>query len=272
MILTVRRWLVALILAAAGCALLAPPALAGGPAEKPAEPSSGGPRWFDLYRQAIVHAELEEWGGVEKKIQESLQLNPRPQRNVRIYGMWHASYIPYFYLGLAKYRQGLYPEALSNFQKEEAAGVVQHDPVAYLKMDKIMAAIRSGKKTSGPPAPAASHTQDSPPPGAAGTGGSDSDSLIQGLQSFFQSEYDRSIAAFQEALKGGRADDLTLHLYLGMAYTGKASADPDHRAIWENLAFLEFQRVHQMDPEYRLASGIFSEEMMGLFTRSGDQP
>jgi tetratricopeptide (TPR) repeat protein len=234
--------------------------------------SSSGPQWFEHYRQAVVHAELEEWEGVEKKIQESLQLNPRPQRNVRIYGMWHASYIPYFYLGLAKYRQGLYPEALSNFQKEEAAGVVQHDPVAYLKMSKIMAAIRSGKKASGPPAPAASHTQGSPPPGAAGTGGSDSDSLIQGLQSFFQSEYDRSIAAFQEALKGGRADDLTLHLYLGMAYTGKASADPDHRAIWENLAFLEFQRVHQMDPEYRLASGIFSEEMMGLFTRAGGQP
>ena len=72
----------------------------------------------------------------------------------------------------------------------------------------------------------------------------------------------------REALKAGRGDDLTLHLYLGMAYSGKATADPGHGQIWENLAFLEFQRVQELDPAYRLASGIFSEKMMGLFDRA----
>ena len=147
--------------------------------------------------------------------------------------------------------------------------MVQHDPVAYLKMRRIMKKIRSGKEATGTPA---SGMERASGPAAVDHAGTGSDRLIDGLQSFFQNDYDGSIATFQEALKEGRADDLTIHLYLGMAYAGKASADPEHHTIWENLAFLEFQRVHQMDPDYRLASGIFSEQMMGLFDRAVGRP
>ncbi len=242
--------------------------LSGAAAATPEEPSAGGPPWFEAYRQAVVHADLEEWGAVEESIRTAIALNPRPQRNVRIYGMWHTSYTPWFYLGLSEYRQGRYEEAMISFRKEEEAGVIQHDPVAYLRMRKLIA---SGQ--AGPPPPP---SQPSPKPVGAPDAAprslpasAEPGPVIAGLQAFFRGDYDGSIADFQEAMKQGKGSDLTLHLYLGMAYAGKASSDKGHRTIWENLAYLEFQRVHELDPGYRLSPGIFSEEMMDLFDRAG---
>ncbi len=244
-------------------------ALAGPAASaSPDDPPSGGPAWLEAYRQAVVHAELEEWGEVEESIRTAIDLNPKPQRNVRIYGMWHTSYTPYYYLGLSEYRRGRYEQAMGSFRKEEEAGVIQHDPVAYLKMTKLLASAHTGPPP--PPAPASSRAPAAaraapaePPKAPEGPG-----PVIEGLQTFFKSDYDGSIASFQEAVKTGKGSDLTLHLYLGMAYAGKASADRERRTIWENLAFLEFQRVHELDPGYRLSPGVFSEEMMGLFDRA----
>ncbi len=240
----------------------------GSAAPPPEDPSAGGPAWFEAYRQAVVHAELEEWGVVEESIRAAIALNPRPQRNVRIYGMWHTSYTPWFYLGLSEYRQGRYEQAMSSFRKEEEAGVIQHDPVAYLRMRKLIA---SGQ--AGPPPPPSQSSQKAAETREVATGSQAAQDgpgpVIAGLQSFFRGDYDGSIAAFQGAMKQGKGSDLTLHLYLGMAYAGKASSDKAHRTIWENLAFLEFQRVHELDPGYRLSPGIFSEEMMDLFERAG---
>lgn len=227
----------------------------------------GGPQWFESYRQAVIHAELEEWEAVERFVREALGANPTPRRNVRIYGMWHTSYTPFFHLGLAQYRQGRYDEAMKSFRREAAAGVIQHDPVAWLKMKKLMASARGG-----PPPPPGEVAPASAPEPASVPPAESPDGVIRGLEAFFKSDYDRSIAAFQEALKGWQGSeggDLTLHLYLGMAYAGKASASPGQEKIWENLAYMEFQRVHRMDPGYRLSPGIFSEDMMALFESAG---
>lgn len=223
---------------------------------------TGGPGWFEAYRQAVVHAELEEWDMVEDYAEEALRANPTPQRSVRIYGMWHTSYIPYYYLGLAQYRQGRYGEAMKSFRKEEQAGAIRHDPVAWIKMKKLMSS--AGKDAPAPPSGAAAG---SPPPTSASPEAGDG--VIVGLEAFFKHDYDGSIAAFQEAMKDARSEDLTLHLYLGMAYAGKAKANPEQKTIWENLAFMEFQQVHRMDPGYTLSPGIFSEDMMALFEASG---
>ena len=250
--------LVAVLLAAVPGSLSAasPP-----PAKGDTAPESG---WFDHYRRAGVHSELEDWSAVESSIQKAIAINPRSQRNVRIYGMWHASYMPYFFLGLAEYRQGRYQAAMGSFRKEEKAGVIQHDPVAWLKMQRLISSAHAGPK----PPPGAS-TSPSATGAASAPASPGPDGVIAGLEAFFKSDYEGSIAAFQEAMKVGRDDDLTLHLYLGMAYAGKASSEPDGGKIWENLAFLEFQRVHALDPGYRLSSGIFSEEMMALFEGAG---
>jgi len=222
----------------------------------------GSPAWYEDYQRAVADAELESWSGVEAKIGQALKANPKSERNVRTYGMWHASYIPYYYLGMAQYHTGKTAEAMKSFQKEEAAGVVQHDPVAYLKLRKMMDAIASGS-----PSPAASAAA-SAPVAAGKAPAAKGDALVGGLQAFFQGDYDRSISSFQEEMKRTSGDDLTLHLYLGMAYAGKASEQAAQKEIWRNLAFLEFQRVHAIDPSYTLASGIFSEEMVVLFNQA----
>src|SRR5262245_41588186 len=118
----------------------------GDPSPAPAALSS--PPWYETYRKAVADAELEEWAAVESKINQAIKINPRSERNVRTYGMWHASYIPYFYLGLAEFHLGRPAEALKYLDREEAAGVVQHDPVAYLKLRKIAASIKSGPPPS----------------------------------------------------------------------------------------------------------------------------
>jgi len=245
-------------------ALAASEAAAQGQAA-PTTPAS--PPWYEAYQRAVADAELENWEGVTTKIDQALKLKAKSERNVRTYGMWHNSYIPYYYLGLAEYHLGKGAEALKNFQREEAAGIVQHDPIAYLKLRKISDAIQSGQKPI--PAGASTPAAAAPAParGAAAPAGK-SDALVGGLQAFFQGDYDRSISLFQEEMKRTSGDDLTLHLYLGMAYAGKASEQPGQKEIWRNLAFLEFQRVHAIDPGYTLASGIFSEEMVVLFNQA----
>ena len=240
------------------------------PIPQSAPTTPGSPPWYEAYQRAVADAELENWEGVEVKIDQALKLNAKSERNVRTYGMWHASYIPYYYLGMAQYHMGKGAEALKSLQKEEAAGVVQHDPVAYLKLRKISDAIEAGPK--GPPVAAATATTAPPPPAAAGkpatTASTKADALVGGLQAFFQGNYDKSISLFQEEMKRTTTDDLTLHLYLGMAYAGKASEQPKQKDIWRNLAILEFQRVHALDATYTLASGVFSEEMVVLFNEA----
>jgi tetratricopeptide (TPR) repeat protein len=222
-------------------------------------PSAETPDWFELYRRAVAGAELESWEEVEATVRRAIRLNPKPARNVRTYGMWHASYIPYYYLGLAQYRLGRHEEALRNFAKEEAAGAVQHDPIAYLKLKKIVASIKVDPARAPDPA--------GPAPQAAA--GPSEDGVMDGLQAFFRGDYDQSIASFQETMKRSPEDDLTLHLYLGMAYAGKASEESAQRQLWRNMAFLEFQRVHAIDPDYVLAPGVFSDEMVKLFKGAG---
>jgi tetratricopeptide (TPR) repeat protein len=239
---------------------------AQGEASTPAAGVDSQP-WYEQYRKAVADSELENWEGVVAKIEEALKTNTKSERSVRTYGMWHASYIPYYYLGLAQYHLGRKTEAMKNLEKEEAAGVVQHDPVAYLKLRKTVAAIKAGTgagPTGATPSagPGAGPSATPKPPAAA------ADHLVEGLQSFFQGDYDKSVAAFQEELKRSTKDDLTLHLYLGMAYAGKASEQASQKAIWTNLAILEFQQVHALDPNYALASGVFSEVMVQLFNEA----
>jgi tetratricopeptide (TPR) repeat protein len=220
--------------------------------------------WYETYRKAVADAELEEWTGVESKIAQAIKANPKSERNVRTYGMWHASYIPYFYLGLAEYHLGRPAEALKNLDREEAAGVVQHDPVAYLKLRKIAASIKSG--SGAPPSPASTSGAPAPAKSAqTSAAAAPADKLVGGLQAFFQGNYDKSIALFQDEMKRTSREDLTLHLYLGMAYAGKASESPKDASVWRNLAFFSFQKVNEIDPNYALASGVFSEDMVSLF-------
>jgi tetratricopeptide (TPR) repeat protein len=256
----------ALLLLAALATAAGPAAGAQGGAPAPAGPAA--PPWYEQYRKAVADAELENWEGVVAKIELALKTNARSERNVRTYGMWHASYIPYYYLGLAQYHLGRRADSLKNLEREEAAGVVQHDPVAFLKLNKIAAAIRSGAGGgAAAPGPGAGPSAPAPPgSGPAGKPSSQSaDALVQGLQAFFQGDYDSSIAAFQEEMKRSAREDLTLHLYLGMAYAGKAADDGPQRPLWRNLAVLEFKQVHALDPNYALASGVFSEDMVQLF-------
>lgn len=228
------------------------------------ETQADAPKWYESYRLAVAEAELENWEGVETRIRGAIAAKPDSQRNVRTYGMWHASYIPYYYLGLAQHRMGRDDEALRSFEREEAAGVVQHDPVAYLKLKKMTTRIREGASSPRPATAAAA-----PPTTAASRSG---DGLMEGLQAFFQGDYDRSIAAFQEALKAAPPEDLTLHLYLGMAYAGKSAQDAGNADLWRNMAFLEFRQVHAIDPGYELSAGIFSDRMVGLFEEAGREP
>lgn len=237
--------------------------LASFPATRAAE------EWSELYRSAVANADLEDWAGVEARIHEVLKLKPESDRSVRLYGMWHASYMPYYYLGLAQYHQGRTKEALASFEREEAAGVVQHDPVAYVKLTKLKMQI-TGRPAAAPPPAGAAAGAAKPAPGRAPAAAKDP--VFDGLEFFFEGDYDKSIASFQESLKTSKSDDLTLHLYLGMAYAGKSSVDKAQETIWRNMAILEFQRVHQLDPGYTLSSGVFSETMVQLFKDAGKKP
>jgi tetratricopeptide (TPR) repeat protein len=109
-----------------------PPKPAGVPAavktetpEVAAPVATGGLPWYVNYETGLAYIESGDWLNAIENLKLALGANGIPRRYARTYGMWFITYIPYYYLGLAYYNQGMWQLAANYFETAERLGEVK---------------------------------------------------------------------------------------------------------------------------------------------------
>jgi tetratricopeptide (TPR) repeat protein len=109
-----------------------PPKSAKGPAPAKTEApdvsapvSAGGLPWYVNYETGLAYIESGDWLNAIENLKLALGANGIPRRYARTYGMWFITYIPYYYLGLAYYNQGMWQIAANYFETAERLGEVK---------------------------------------------------------------------------------------------------------------------------------------------------
>ena len=91
----------------------------------PATVSGGGVPWYVNYETGLAYIESGDWLNAIENLKLALGSNGIPRRYARTYGMWFITYIPYYYLGLAYYNQGMWQLAANYFETAERLGEVR---------------------------------------------------------------------------------------------------------------------------------------------------
>ncbi len=105
---------------------VAPPAVTVNP-EPPeigSAVSPGGLPWYVSYETGLAYIESGDWLNAIENLKTALSVNGIPRRYARTYGMWFITYIPYYYLGIAYYNQGMWQLAVNYFETAERLGEV----------------------------------------------------------------------------------------------------------------------------------------------------
>ena len=112
-------------LAGEGAAAATPAAVAGPePPDIGIPASPGGLPWYVSYETALAYIESGDWLNATENLKTALSVNGIPRRYARTYGMWFITYIPYYYLGVAYYNQGMWQLAVNYFETAERLGEV----------------------------------------------------------------------------------------------------------------------------------------------------
>jgi len=103
----------------------APAAVSPETPEIPAAASAGGAPWYVNYETGLAYIESGDWLNAIENLKLALASNGIPRRYARTYGMWFITYIPYYYLGVAYYNQGMWQLAVNYFETAERLGEVK---------------------------------------------------------------------------------------------------------------------------------------------------
>lgn len=108
--------------------LSAPPSLvlALGLALAVLSPASGYADYKDTYLEGLKAVEAQNWGAAARAMQEAVAEEPRESERIRFYGMRFDSYVPHYYLGVARSQLGDCEGALRAFEVSTGQGVIQN--------------------------------------------------------------------------------------------------------------------------------------------------
>jgi tetratricopeptide (TPR) repeat protein len=87
--------------------------------------SAGGVPWYVNYETGLAYIESGDWLKAIENLKLALAAKGLPSRYARTYGMWFVTYVPYYYLGLAYFNQGLWQFAVNYFETAERLGEVR---------------------------------------------------------------------------------------------------------------------------------------------------
>ncbi len=82
---------------------------------------------FLTYRRAMRAVSVRDWPRAEQLMREALGHKVVEGGSVHLEGMRYTRYLPRYHLGLALYKQGRIDEALREWERSEAGGVIQDD-------------------------------------------------------------------------------------------------------------------------------------------------
>jgi tetratricopeptide (TPR) repeat protein len=94
-------------------------------------------KWYNNYENAKRAVEEQNWSEAIMYLQEALIDKPEPSLEAKTTGLRFIKYTPYYYLGLAYYKQEKYKEAAAAFKKSQDFGVVKNIPELYSSLEKM---------------------------------------------------------------------------------------------------------------------------------------
>jgi tetratricopeptide (TPR) repeat protein len=77
------------------------------------------------YETGLAYIESGDWLNAIENLKLALGAKGIPRRYARTYGMWFITYVPYYYLGVAYYNQGMWQVAVNYFETSERLGEVK---------------------------------------------------------------------------------------------------------------------------------------------------
>ena len=87
-------------------------------------PAQADDKWYELYQSALKAIAGHKWADAEKKLKGALETGPPSGRQVRMYGVRFIDYLPEYQLGIVYFNQQRYADALEQFAKVQASGLV----------------------------------------------------------------------------------------------------------------------------------------------------
>lgn len=274
----------------------------------PLEPKeSNNLPWYVSYETALAYEESGDWLNAVENLKHSLAAKSIPKEYARTYGLWFISYLPYYYLGVAYYNQGLWRSAVEYFETSERFGEIKHFEQEYGKLTTMLAdaKTRSSARMS---APSEEQKQ------------LVNAEITWAVKLFNEENYVEAEKKFNNVLKldpynsvaknyvlriaektappaegsandfmagvhslfRGKYDesivlfnsaghsmsgDADFHAYLGAAYAEKYLSSNKNDASALKNARAEFQRAKELDSDYRMDKRIFSEGVVTLFQK-----
>jgi tetratricopeptide (TPR) repeat protein len=150
--------------------------------------SGGGLPWYVNYESGLAYIESGDWLNAIENLKLALAANGIPRRYARTYGMWFITYIPYYYLGVAYYNQGMWQVATNYFETAERLGEVKDLEPESSTLKSFLDEAR--RKSAGAKKPAVSEELK----GAVNT------RIADAVRLFNQEEYAKAESVFRSVL------------------------------------------------------------------------
>jgi hypothetical protein len=90
---------------------------------------------FYVYKKAMRAVSIRSWAEAEELMRQAIAQKSTGGGSVHLEGMRYTRYLPHYHLGLALLKQGNYSDAIREFDRSEAQGVIQDDK-RYTKLKR----------------------------------------------------------------------------------------------------------------------------------------
>jgi hypothetical protein len=243
-----------------------------GPADGAPDVNSGNAPWYVSYETGLAYVEAGDWLNSVENLKHALAVKGIPRSYARTYGLWYVSYLPYYYLGLSYYNQGLWPLAIEYLETSERFGEVKGFPTEYENLQHMLAEAKTkgtqsrGKLSSG-------ELKDLM-----------NAELTRAVKLFNEESVTEAKTLFLRVLRldpynsvakqylsriqdgdGNATESAAYHAYLGAAYAEQYLHDKKKNNTALVSANTEFRRARKIDPAYTLDPHAFSAEVLQIF-------
>jgi tetratricopeptide (TPR) repeat protein len=98
--------------------------------------------WYDLYQSALKSISSRKWVEAERKLKAAMASGPPSGRQVRMYGVRLIDYLPEYHLGRVYFSEQRYADALEQFAKVQASGLVTKNDAEFQPLTDMVELCR----------------------------------------------------------------------------------------------------------------------------------
>ena len=103
----------------------------------------GAEPWYEAYANGLKAINAGQWDAAEKHLKVAAANGPPQGRQKRTYGTHFIAFLPGYYLGVAYYYQKRYREAIDEFDRLEASGLVRKGDPEYPRLADLLERARA---------------------------------------------------------------------------------------------------------------------------------